>query len=130
MNSYKTSATTVSAASAGLTESETELNRAIDDLREMAMRETNASVRSGAPRDKDFGVTMQIPVELNVVLGSAEMVIGDLAGLRTGSTIALDRQVGEPVDVLVNGVIIARGQIILVERDQNRFGLRISEILS
>lgn len=130
MNSHKTSATTVSSASVGLTESETELNRAIDDLREMAAREASASVRHGAPRDEGSAVTMQIPVELNVVLGSTEMVIGDLAGLRAGSTIALDRQVGEPVDVLVNGVNIARGQIILVERDQNRFGLRITEILS
>ena len=111
-------------------ESERELNRAIEDLRGMAALDAGRAVpaRSGIPLSTS--VTMQIPVEVNIVLGSAEMSVAELAGLQAGSTIQLDRRVGEPVDVVVNGVKIARGEIVLLENEPSRFGFRITDILS
>lgn len=106
-------------------DTERELDRAIEELRGQAPQEPASA--PGMVQKKS--VTMQIPVEVNIVLGSAEMSVGELAGLQQGSTIQLDRRVGEPVDVVVNGVKIARGEIMLLENDANRFGFRITEIV-
>lgn len=108
--------------------SELELNRAIEDLRGVAARGAAPSLsetRSGAGISP---VTLQIPIEVNILLGSAEMNVSELGGLQAGSTIALDRRVGEPLDVVVNGVKIARGELFLMETDPNRFGFRITGI--
>lgn len=110
-------------------EGDAELSRAIEDLREMAARDEEAARGVQLAAMAPGGITMQIPVEVSIVLGSAEMSVGELAGLQSGSTIALDRRVGEPIDVVVNGVKIARGEIILMESDPSRFGFRILDIV-
>lgn len=110
-------------------DTERELDRAIEELRGQAPLETASAPGAPVSQPEKKSVTMQIPVEVNVVLGTAEMSVGELAGLQQGSTIQLDRRVGEPVDVVVNGVKIARGEIMLLENDSNRFGFRITEIV-
>lgn len=108
---------------------EDQLNKAIEELRGVLREE----VRNG-PADaasSDFGgnsVILDIPVEVQIVLGSAEMPVSGLMALQKGSTVALDRRIGEPVDLIVNGRQIARGEIIVLEDDPSRFGIRLTEI--
>lgn len=71
---------------------------------------------------------MNIPVDVQIVLGAAEMPVSELLALQKGSTVALNRRIGEPVDVVVNGRRIARGEITVLESDPSRFGIRLTEI--
>ncbi|WP_235679066.1 flagellar motor switch protein FliN [Aquibium microcysteis] len=76
------------------------------------------------------GVIMTIPVDVQIVLGSAEMQVSELMALKKGATVALDRRIGEPVDVVVNGRKVARGEITVLDSDPTRFGIRLTEIIS
>ena len=60
---------------------------------------------------------LKIPVTLKVLLGSASMPIFQLTKLGRGAVIPLDRRVGEPVDVMINGKIIARGEIVVLDEE-------------
>jgi flagellar motor switch protein FliN len=73
---------------------------------------------------------MNIPVDVQIVLGSTEMPVSDLMALQKGSIVALDRRIGEPVDVVVNGRRIARGEITVMDGDSSRFGIRLTEIIA
>ena len=68
-------------------------------------------------------VVMRVPVTVQVVLGKLKMPVSELMQLTKGSVIALDRSLGEPVDLVVNGHLVARGQIIVVEDKSKRFGI-------
>ncbi|MDQ6433748.1 flagellar motor switch protein FliN [Mesorhizobium sp. LHD-90] len=110
---------------------EDQLNRAIQELRGVlndgdagAARAPSGAVAANA------NIIMNIPVEVQIVLGSAEMSVSELMGLQKGSTVALNRRVGEAVDVMVNGRRIARGEITVLENDPSRFGLRLTEIIT
>lgn len=72
---------------------------------------------------------MRIPVTIQVVLGSATMQVANLMKLRRGAVVPLDHRVGEPVDVVVNGRIVARGEVVIVEDDNSRFGVSLTEIV-
>jgi flagellar motor switch protein FliN/FliY len=129
MNAVSSSAKSIEGLAPATLDPEKELDRAIEELRGMSGTEKNSPNAIAGSFPSRRNVTMQIPVEVNVVLGSAEMSVAELASLQSGSTIQLDRRVGEPVDVVVNGVKIAKGEITLLENDSNRFGFRITEIL-
>jgi flagellar motor switch protein FliN/FliY len=68
-----------------------------------------------------------VPVELAVEIGRTTMTIGETLALGPGSIVALNRLAGEPVDLLVNGRPIARGEVVVVDEE---FGLRVTEIVS
>jgi flagellar motor switch protein FliN/FliY len=106
---------------------EEQLNRAIEELRGVLREEEKRSENAGAAMNTD--VVMDIPVEVQIVLGSTEMPVSELMTLQKGSTVALDRRIGEPVDVVVNGRKVARGEITVVENDASRFGVRLIEIV-
>ena len=72
---------------------------------------------------------MRIPVTVQVVLGSATMPVSNLLRLGRGAVVPLDHRVGEPVDVVVNGRVIARGEVVVVEEDSARFGVSLTEIV-
>ncbi|HEX4435193.1 MAG TPA: flagellar motor switch protein FliN [Solirubrobacteraceae bacterium] len=74
----------------------------------------------------DLSRLSDIPMELSVELGRSHMTVGQTLELRVGAVVALERQAGEPADLLVNGSPIARGEIVVVEE---QYGLRITEIL-
>lgn len=84
-------------------------------------------VKSQANRNLDS--ILRIPVAVQVVLGSALMPVSNLLKLGRGAVIPLDHRVGEPVDVIVNGRLIARGEIVVVEDDNSRFGVSLTEIV-
>lgn len=72
---------------------------------------------------------LRIPVVMQVVVGSAVLPVSTLLSLGRGGVIPLDHRIGEPVDVVVNGRTIARGEVVVVEDDNTRFGVSLTEIL-
>ncbi|HEX4438292.1 MAG TPA: flagellar motor switch protein FliN [Solirubrobacteraceae bacterium] len=80
----------------------------------------------GADSDIDLSRLSDIPMELSVEIGRAHMTVGETLDLRVGAVVALERQAGDNVDLLVNGSPIARGEVVVVDE---QYGLRITEIL-
>jgi flagellar motor switch protein FliN/FliY len=68
-----------------------------------------------------------VPVELAVEIGRTRMTIGETLALGPGSIITLNRLAGEPVDLLVNGTPIARGEVVVIDEE---FGLRVTEVVN
>jgi flagellar motor switch protein FliN/FliY len=85
--------------------------------------------KNGAGAHRNLDTIMRIPVAVQVVLGSATMPVASLIKLGRGAVIPLDHRVGEPVDVVVNGRIVARGEMVVVEDDESRFGVSLTEIV-
>lgn len=107
-----------------------QLNRAIEELRGVLSEEEKRPEAARASAAAGNSVILNIPVEVQIVLGSTEMPVSELMTLQKGSTVALDRRIGEPVDVVVNGRRIARGEITVLESDPSRFGIRLTEIVA
>lgn len=72
-------------------------------------------------------ILMDIPLEISVELGRMKMQVRDVVDLAAGSIVEIDKAAGEPVDVLVNGRLVAKGEVVVIE---DNFGVRITEILS
>jgi flagellar motor switch protein FliN len=84
-------------------------------------------VPSGARRDSaDLRRLSDVPMELSVEIGRTRMTVGETLQLRAGSIVTLERLAGEPVDLLVNGTPIARGEVVIIDEE---FGLRVTEIV-
>ena len=73
----------------------------------------------------DLGRLQNVPVELAVEIGRTRMTIGEALALGIGSVVTVGRLAGDPVDLLVNGRVIARGEVVAIEEE---LGLRITEI--
>jgi flagellar motor switch protein FliN/FliY len=71
---------------------------------------------------------LQIPVEVQVVLGTARLPIGKVAELRTGSSVTLDQKLGAPVAILVNGKEVAKGELFVLDGETDRLGVTITEL--
>ncbi len=82
---------------------------------------------SAAAASEQLDLVMDIPVTLSVELGRTKIQIRELLQLAQGSVVDLDRLAGEPMDVLVNGFLIARGEVVLVN---DKFGIRLTDIVS
>src|SRR5689334_15508484 len=81
---------------------------------------------TGAAFDGDLRRLSAVPVDLTVEMGRTRMTVGETLELRQGSIITLNRMAGEPVDLLVNGAPIARGEVVVIDE---QFGLRVTEML-
>ncbi|MER9141628.1 flagellar motor switch protein FliN [Mesorhizobium sp. M0871] len=117
---------------ANIDQPDEQLDRAIEELRGVLQEEEkrpDAALRA-ATSGANSNIIMSIPVDVQIILGSAEMSVSDLMALQKGSTVALNRRIGEPVDVVVNGRKIARGEITVLESDPSRFGIRLTEIIA
>ncbi|WP_137933478.1 flagellar motor switch protein FliN [Mesorhizobium comanense] len=116
---------------AELDQPDEQLDRAIEELRGVLHEEEQRpEMAARAAASANSSVIMNIPVDVQIILGSTEMAVADLMGLQKGSTVALNRRIGEPVDVVVNGRKIARGEITVLESDPSRFGVRLTEIIA
>ena len=83
---------------------------------------------NGQPGDfSQIDLLLDISLQVTVELGRARMKIVEILGLRNGSVIELDRLAGEPADILVNGTLIARGEVVVVDE---KFGVRVIEVVS
>ncbi|AHN27152.1 flagellar motor switch protein FliN [Gilliamella apicola] len=76
---------------------------------------------------QDINLILDIPIDLSVELGRTKMAIKDLLNLTQGSVIALDGLAGEPLDILINGYLIAQGEIVVVG---DNYGVRITDIIT
>jgi flagellar motor switch protein FliN/FliY len=74
----------------------------------------------------DLSLVLDVPVELAVEIGRTRMTIREMLAIAPGSIIALERVAGEPVDLLVNGKKIARGEVVAIDEE---FGLRVTEVI-
>ena len=79
----------------------------------------------GEPRNLDL--ILDIPMTISVQLGSTKMVIRDLLQLGQGSVVELQKLAGEPLDVLVNQKLVARGEVVVVNE---KFGIRLTDVVS
>jgi len=88
--------------------------------------ETPLDAGAGPAADSNLQkLVMSIPVQMDVVIGSAEMPVADLVGMEAGSVVMLNRKIGEAVDICVNGTKIATGEIQSLDDDPTRLGVRI-----
>ncbi len=77
--------------------------------------------------DKELAFILDIPLELSVELGKSRMLINDLLQLGQGSIIELNKLAGEPLEVYINGKLVARGEVVVVNE---KFGVRLTDIIS
>lgn len=82
---------------------------------------------SGSIEDVKLDAILDIPVHISMEIGRTQISIRNLLKLNQGSVVELDRLAGEPMDVLVNGTLIARGEVVVVNE---KFGLRLTDIIS
>ncbi|AHI29193.1 flagellar motor switch protein FliN [Marinobacter similis] len=75
----------------------------------------------------DMDVILDIPVTISMEVGNTQIPIRNLLQLNQGSVIELDRLAGEPLDVLVNGTLIAHGEVVMVNE---KFGIRLTDVIS
>ncbi len=87
-----------------------------------------SSVSGSKPvNSESLDILMDVPLSVSVELGRTRMPVKEVLSLQHGSVVELDRMAGEPVDVLVNDRLIARGEVVVIE---DRFGIRITETIS
>ncbi|MFW6138140.1 MAG: flagellar motor switch phosphatase FliY [Spirochaetota bacterium] len=85
----------------------------------------SSSEQTGAPGN--IGLLMDVSMQLTVELGRTKMLVKDILGMGEGTIVELDKLAGEPVDLLVNGKLIAKGEVVVI--DEN-FGVRVTDIIS
>ena len=81
----------------------------------------------GTTGGRDINFLLDIPLVVMIEIGRTKMFIKDLLQLGQGSVIELDKMVGEPMDVFVNGKLIARGEVVVINE---KFGIRLTDIIS
>ena len=94
------------------------------------MEEFGSMPRSNLPVNMDgpnLDVILDIPVSISMEVGNTDITIRNLLQLNQGSVIELDRLAGEPLDVLVNGTLIAHGEVVVVNE---KFGIRLTDVIS
>ena len=93
-----------------------------DEIEFMPLQPADGAAGDGA----DLRRLHDVPVELAVEIGRTRMTIGQTLELRPGSVVSLNRLAGEPVDLLINGKPIARGEVVVIDEE---FGLRVTDVL-
>ncbi|ADP98078.1 flagellar motor switch protein FliN [Marinobacter adhaerens] len=106
-----------------------ETGEAEDDVQAAPMEEfeTGSEPSMGGGPAPDIDVILDIPVTISMEVGNTQIPIRNLLQLNQGSVIELDRLAGEPLDVLVNGTLIAHGEVVMVNE---KFGIRLTDVIS
>lgn len=105
----------------------------VDDVKAAAFQETEDSpIKSKnspvTPSDElNLDVILGVPVTLSMEIGRTQINIRNLLQLNQGSVVELDRFAGEPLDVLVNGTLIAHGEVVVIN---DKFGIRLTDVIS
>ena len=100
-----------------------------DSVRAAPMEEfgEDTAIATGGGQSPDLDVILDIPVTISMEVGNTQIPIRNLLQLNQGSVIELDRLAGEPLDVLVNGTLIAHGEVVMVNE---KFGIRLTDVIS
>jgi flagellar motor switch protein FliN/FliY len=85
------------------------------------------TAEAGASTDLNLDVILDVPVSLSLEVGRARIPIRNLLQLNQGSVVELERAAGEPLDLYVNGTLIAQGEVVVVN---DRFGVRLTDVVS
>lgn len=83
---------------------------------------------SQGPSEGSREFIMELPVTMKVVLGSATMPVAAVSKLARGSVVRLDKKVGDPVDILVNGRLVASGEVVVLDELSSRFGVILTQV--
>lgn len=97
-----------------------------DDFRQVAAKRLNDTANPEAG-DVKLDVILDIPVTVGMEIGRTQLSIRNLLQLNQGSIVELDRLAGEPMDVLVNGTLVAHGEVVVVNE---KFGIRLTDVVS
>jgi flagellar motor switch protein FliN/FliY len=87
---------------------------------------TDSATGQEQPGLADLRRLSDVPIDLTVEIGRTRLTVGETLDLRQGSILTLNRMAGEPVDLLVNGTPIARGEVVVIDE---QFGVRITEVV-
>jgi flagellar motor switch protein FliN/FliY len=99
----------------------------VDTATEFESITAAANTSAGKPAASDIQMVLDIPVQLTVELGRTKVPIKYILQLAQGSVVELDALAGEPMDVLVNGYLIAQGEVVVVN---DKFGIRLTDIVT
>jgi flagellar motor switch protein FliN len=120
---------------ATMTDSETNPGGATDDELQQVINDLQSGQSAKGRSEKqadgkpNLDIIMSIPVDVQVVLGATRMPVASLMKLGRGAVVTLEKEIGEPVDIVVNGRVIARGEVIVLEDDPSRFGVSLTEVI-
>jgi len=106
-------------------ETASEVHGAVDQVSPAAFQ--NFAPNPGNPAGNDINMILDIPVQLTVELGRTRIPIKHILQLAQGSVVELETMAGEPMDVLVNGYLIAQGEVVVVN---DKFGIRLTDIVT
>ena len=90
-------------------------------------QQAQANIGGSGGATPDLDVILDIPVTISMEVGNTNIPIRNLLQLNQGSVVELDRLAGEPLDVLVNGTLIAHGEVVMVN---DKFGIRLTDVVS
>jgi len=107
------------------TTEEADTNTVVEEAESIGLDEFNKP--DNTTSNPDIDVILDIPVTISMQVGSTSISIRNLLQLNQGSVIELDRLAGEPLDVLVNGTLIAHGEVVVVNE---KFGIRMTDVIS
>jgi len=93
-------------------------------------RDQQAELDGGGDIAQHLTTILQIPVAVKAVLGSTSVPIAKLMKLKRGTILPLDRRVGEPIELVVNGRVVARGEIVVLEDGVPHLGISLTEVIS
>jgi flagellar motor switch protein FliN/FliY len=93
----------------------------------MANETTSSDATAERTTARNFDLLLDIPLEVTVELGRTRLELRELLALTSGSVVELGKAAGEPLDVLVNGKLVARGECVMVN---DKFGVRLTDIVS
>jgi flagellar motor switch protein FliN/FliY len=93
----------------------------------MAGSATPAAIEPASARDVSLDVILDVPVTLSLEVGRTRLPIRSLLQLNQGSVVELERASGEPLDVFVNGTLVAHGEVVVVN---DKFGIRLIDVVS
>ncbi len=120
-----------------MTEESSETENSEDDVRENGsdhpaeivekVNTAESIAKSISGKDVNIDTLLKVPVSLAIEVGRTQMVLSDLLETQEGTVIELERLLDEPLDILVNGALIAHGVVVLANE---RFGLQITDIIS
>ncbi len=100
----------------------------MEALAQEAAAQTGTAVQDeSSPQDPNLDRILDIPLVLSAQLGNTRMLIKDLLQLGPGSIVELDKLAGEPLEVLVNERLVARGEVVMVNE---KFGIRLTDVIS
>jgi flagellar motor switch protein FliN/FliY len=113
------------AAAGSPAETASEIHEAADQIAPAAF--ANFAPTTGSTAGNDINMILDIPVQLTVELGRTRIPIKNILQLAQGSVVELEAMAGEPMDVLVNGYLIAQGEVVVVNE---KFGIRLTDIVT